>query len=227
MNDITLWRRFDDRWRTWSKTRQLVTYLVAFVLMVGLTVTVLVLADDASDASTTSKLCQPGGNPELNCLTNSQLVDKFKDGQFGRTSGFDRFAAFKNPDEFRTMAHQRMVTWLGNHPTAEGELRAKYLTKRDPGCTDACLAWKMYGDLMDHSNCGPAVVISVNPATCEPFEVGHQKAAVRAITVAYCGGAVILGAVGVFSTDGAAAPAAAVIYGGIGCGWGFISSFFD
>lgn len=228
MNDITLWRRFDDRWRTWSKTRQLVTYVTAFVVVVLISAGVVAVADRASGAEpdVIQNICQPGGNPELSCLTNAQLVDKFKAGQLGRTAGFDRAAAFKNPDEFRLMAHSRMVTWLGNHPTAEGELRAKYLTKLDPGCTDNCLAWKIFGDLMDSSNCDPAAPLGVSPTTCEPFETGHQKAVVRGITLAYCGGALILGATGTLATDGAAAPAAAVIYGGIGCGWGFMASFF-
>lgn len=244
------WKKLDDTYRSWSKTRQLVTFLVAFVMVttavvvVGLSIqkanataadaaAIVTNGDDSfiSDpplpAAVDDKgICQPGGHPELQCLTSSQLVTKFKNGNLGRQGGFRPADYFTNPDEFRLDAHHRMVVFLANHPKAEGELRAKYLTKLDPGCTDRCLAWKMYGDLMASSNCGPAVPLSVDPSTCEGFPVGHKKAVERGITVAYCGGALALGALGVFSTDGAAAPAAATIYGGIGCGWGFMSSFF-
>jgi hypothetical protein len=246
----TAYRRLDTRWRTWSKTRQLITFLIAFALVVAATVAVgatlqsahattadaAAIIDNGDDsfisdpplppAAVQEGICQPGGHPDLQCLTSSQLVTKFKNGKLGRRASFVPADYFTNPAAFKQDAHDKIVTFLGNHPTAEGQLRAKYLTK-DPGCTDNCLAWKIYDDMMASSNCGPAVPIGIDPNTCKGFETGHKKAVERGITVAYCGGAVVLGALGVFSTDGVAAPAAATIYGGIGCGWGFISSFFN
>lgn len=219
--------RLNSRWATWSRPKRLVVFLASFALVFGATVVVLATVDKANAATAARKICQPGGNPDLQCLTPPQLVDKFKDGKLGRQSGFTAADYFKNPLEFRQDAHDQIEIWLGNHPTAEGQLRAKYLTKRrDPGCTDNCLAWKIYADIVGSSNCGPAIPLSVDPTTCEGFPTGHQKAVERGITVAYCGGAVILGALGVFSTDGVAAPAVASIYGGIGCAWGFMDSFF-
>lgn len=251
MNESTMkspWKRLDDTYRSWSRTKRLITFLVAFVMVtaavvvVGLSVqkanataadaAAVVMDGDDSFVSEPALpaddkgICQPGGHPDLQCLTSAQLVTKFKNGKLGRQGGFTPAAYFTNPAEFRTDAHDRMVTFLRNHPKAEGELRAKYLTK-DPGCTDNCLAWKIYGDLMASSNCGPAVPIGIDPSTCEGFPTGHKKAVERGITIAYCGGALVLGAVGAFSTDGVAAPAVATIYGGIGCGWGFMSSFFN
>ncbi len=220
----SLWKRFDTTYRTWSTTRKLVTFLVSFALVFGLSVAVTATIDKATGAE--QRICQSGGHPELQCQTNAQLVKKFHKGKLGRINGFHPAAYFKNPRVFRHKAHHKMVVFLRHHPKVEGVLRHKYLTKRDPGCTDYCLAWKAYGDLMAHSNCGPAAPLNTNPQTCQPFETSHSKAVVRGITIAYCGGALVLGALGVFSTDGAAAPAAATIYGGIGCGWGFMASFF-
>ena len=214
----SLWKRFDNTYRSWSTTRKLVTYLVAFALVTALSFGASALLDKASAQCAFN-------DPDGHCLTTHQVVKRFKSGKIHHTRGFQPSAYFKNPRKFRWLAHHQMVVYLQHHPKVEGILRAKYLTK-DPGCTDYCLAWKAYGDLMSHSNCGPAAPLSINPATCQGFETGHQKAVVRGITVVYCGGALVLGALGVFSTDGVAAPAAATIYGGIGCGWGFMSSFF-
>jgi hypothetical protein len=252
MNENTMkspWRRLDDTYRSWSKTKRLITFLVAFALVVGVSAGVTALIQDKANATAADAaaiidtgddsfvsepplaadqkgICQPGGHPDLQCLTSSQLVTKFKNGKLGRRAAFVPADYFTNPAEFKQDAHDKMVVFLHNHPKAEGELRAKYLTK-DPGCTDNCLAWKMYSDLMASSNCGPAVPIGIDPNTCKGFETGHKKAVERGITIAYCGGALVLGAVGAFSTDGVAAPAVATIYGGIGCGWGFMSSFFN
>jgi len=215
----SLWKRFDNTYRSWSTTRKLVTYLVAFLLMTVLSFGASALLDKASAQCAFN-------DPDGNCLTTHQVVKRFKSGKIHHAHGFSPAAAFKNPRHFRKDAHHAMVVFLKHHPKVEGILRAKYLTK-DPGCTDYCLAWKAYGDLMAHSNCAAGSPISINPATCTAFESGHRKAVERGITVAYCGGALVLGAVGAFSTDGVAAPAAATIYGGIGCGWGFFESFFD
>jgi hypothetical protein len=215
------WRRFDNAWRSWSTTKRVVVYLIAFAMMTILSFGVTALLDKASAQCAFN-------DPDGHCLTTPQVVKKFKAGRIHHAHGFDPAAAFKDPRRFRKHAHHAIVVFLQHHPKIEGQLRAKYLTK-DPGCTDYCLAWKVYGDTMAHSNCSvdQKAAIAIDPNTCTAFETGHQKAVSRGITVAYCGGALVLGALGVFSTDGAAAPAAATIYGGIGCGWGFMSSFFD
>jgi hypothetical protein len=221
---LAFWKKFDSNWRTWSRTRRMVTFLVLFALVFA-AATGVQLAVKASAEPAVQGICQPGGNPELQCLTNHQLVKKFHNGKLGRRAAFVPADYFTNPRQFRHMAHSKIVTYLRNHPKFEGKMRVKFLTK-DPGCTDYCLAWKLYDDLMSRSNCGPAVPINTDPNTCKGFESGSRKAGARAITIVVCGGGIALGALGVFSTDGAAAPVAASVYGGIGCSWGFINSFF-
>jgi len=214
---MSIRRNIDEHWRSWSTTRRLVTWLAAFVLVMLVTIVVVQKAE-------AMPACGQGGDGP--CWTPKQAAKKFRHGYFHRTNGFHPKAYFKNPKTFRKMAHHKIVVFLHNHPKIEAEQRNRF-ARSTTGCTDNCLAWQMYGDLVAKSNCGPTPFIGYDPSTCQPPTTGHQKAVVRGITVAYCGGAIILGAVGVFSTDGAAAPVAASVYGGIGCGWGFASSFLN
>jgi hypothetical protein len=200
-------------------------FLVCFAVGVGISSAI----GDNANAATSSRICTPNANPDLVCWTPSKYATKFRNGYFHRTHGFPAKRVYYHPAKARRAWVSRIKTYYQNHPR-RARIERKHFgvtNARSAGCTDYCLAWQTYGELMAKSNCTGYAYPTRNTNTCV-YPTTHKISAkwvARAGTLAFCGTTVVLGVVGSAGSDGAATPAMVGMVGGLSCGWSFWSSF--
>jgi hypothetical protein len=172
------------------------------------------MATDPSIGSFTldQRMCLPGGSVELGCLwSTAKEVNKAQAGYFTKKSGFNPSNVFAAPAKTRDL----FATHIANKITSnnQGVIYQKY----DPARTcnnDQCLAYKMYGEIVNDASCATKGVPTNEAGTCarQPQSSITYAGVVNGISVAVCGSAVAIAVV---------TKAPPLVAGGIGggCVW--------
>lgn len=180
-----------------------------------------------ADAVTGQKICL-ASNPDDTCWFGATTsAKKFRNGYFQRAHGVD----FAHPRMVRSVFINKIERRFKYHP-AEKRAVMKHLGLTKAACTtNYCVASRGWSDVMNRLSClghgypatGTKTCDAVPPATNSDGFLGNmtKKGVQRGGAVIICGGAVVFGVL----SDGAASPAVVGIWGGLGCGWSFWSSF--
>lgn len=216
--------RFDARWRLLSRRQRVSAFLAIFTFfaLVGASIAILTV----EPAHGADRICTH--NPDGTCtVAPPKAAHKFRHHRYIRSHGFPAKRVWKNPKVARAVWVNKITRYLDRHPAKRRQVRHHLGAARGSGCTDRCLAYQVYGELMAGSNCVGWAYPTYGTHKCVyPGGAKITKRGIqRAGSLVICGGAVVIGVVGAAGSDGVATPAVVGMWGGLGCGWSFWASF--
>lgn len=224
------------------KPWQYLILMVAVLCLIGtLLGTTMRAANGETQRTTSARMCTHT-NLDGECWFGAkESAKKFRNGYFHESHGFPAKRIFKHPRAARYFFVKKLANRIGNLGTAHRSRIAWHffgsgrVTTRTGctstycyGCSDYCLAWKMYGELMRNAGCVGYGRPTTSKSTCQypGTEASITKKGVqRGGALVICGVAVGIGILAAPESAGSSTVAAAGITGAVGCGWSFWSSF--
>lgn len=245
-NTGSIWSRL-TRGRS-ARQRGLI-FLIIFAMFFGVGIAIAQTQKSFAADTSSSRRCTHT-NADGECWFGATAsAKKFRNGYFHRhRGGLPVKKIFVHPKRARIQISHKIEHKIGNisgaHRTqiachffcGRHTKNSRTSTSCTPlycyGCSDYCLAWKQYGELMNKNNCLSTGAPTTSKRTCQPIGLNAEvtkKGVQRGVSVVLCGAAVGVGyaaaTAGAAETVGGSYPLASAIIGGIGCGWAFWSSF--
>lgn len=204
--------------------RWFIGFMVFIVLVAVIGANLINSAYGATNDGVSSRVTPcPGGE---SCWPAKKSARKFRQGYFQAARGFDESVVFANPDAARKVIVAKIERKLARASRTDlATARARLGVGSDVGCTDRCLAWKLYAEMMSDASCVSSGTPSNAANTCyrAPTTRPLTKKEVQAGgAVVFCGGAVVFGVAG--SSASAGGTAFIAIWGAAACGWSFWAS---
>lgn len=185
-----------------------------------------------SSTQTEQKMCRHT-NGDGGCWFGPRVsAKKFRHGYFHRAHGLAAKRIFKAPKAARAVFVKKIAHKIGNLP-AKHRLRIVHHffgSTKDPsnyGCTDYCLAWKMYGQLSAKAGCvgnGPPTT-TTNTCLYTSQSSITKRGVQQGGAVVICGVLVVVGVVTAPETAGTSTVALSASAGAFSCGWSAWSMF--
>lgn len=214
--------------RPYTRKQRVIVFLAAFAVSCVAGAGIARVAKAATHHAEAQRLCTHT-NPDGDCWFGVKTsARKFRHGYFQKTHGFPAKNVWARPRVARRVWVNKIENRISHMaPERKQKVRDHLGLGRSPGCSDYCLAWKTYGDLMANANCVGYAYPTEDAHTCVyPGQASITKEGIqRGGTLVFCGGTVVIGVATTAGSEGLASPAVVGIWGGLGCGWSFWSSF--